>query len=205
MPKASCFCACPSTSVPSAANGSPGPHGKGGFSPTPSLLPAPERHSSDAGGQSCPVPPERGKQQEVKGRGWCCCLRNLSWPCPIPALFPLAAGGQPLGTHCTPLPRDILLSTSESRRDRPAAQGRGHPGLRSSHAPPDQAHLLQRGGAELDGDVVELLVLLGAEVTDNVRVLVRLPEQLDLAVHEMETLGQEALHSHIPAVKLSPA
>lgn len=35
-----------------------------------------------------------------------------------------------------------------------------------------RAHLLQRGGAELDGDVVELPVLLGAEVAHDVGVLV---------------------------------
>lgn len=111
--------------------------------------------------------------------------------------------------------QDLPNSTDESPRNRLANTGMGTsridqqpPGsspTRPAPRPQDQAHLLQRGRAELDGDVVELLVLLRAEVADDVGVLVRLPEQLDLAVHEMETLGQETLHSHVPAVKLSPA
>lgn len=68
-----------------------------------------------------------------------------------------------------------------------------------------RAHLLQRGRAELDGDVVELLVPLGAEVAHDVGVLVRLTEQLHLPVHQMETLGQEALHGHAAAIEVSPA
>lgn len=48
------------------------------------------------------------------------------------------------------------------------------PGLLVSHSSSSVpgAHLLQRGGAELDGDVVELPVLLSAEVADDVGVLI---------------------------------
>lgn len=67
-----------------------------------------------------------------------------------------------------------------------------------------RAHLLQRGRAELDGDVVELLVPLGAEVAHDVGVLVRLAEQLHLPVHQVETLRQEALHGHAAAIEVSP-
>lgn len=67
-----------------------------------------------------------------------------------------------------------------------------------------RAHLLQRGRAELDGDVVELLVLLRAKIAHDVGVLVRLPQQLDLPVHQVEALRQQALHSHIAAVKPAP-
>lgn len=74
-----------------------------------------------------------------------------------------------------------------------------------SHQPQDQAHLLQCGRAELDGNVVELLVPLSAEVADNMGMLVRLPQQPHLTVDKMEALGQEALHGHVPAIELSPA
>lgn len=111
--------------------------------------------------------------------------------------------------------QDLPKSTDANPGDRPTNMGMGTPRIdqqppsssltQLAPCPQDQAHLLQRGRAELDGDVVELLVLLGAEVADDVGVFIRLSEQLDLTVHEMETLRQEALHSHVPAIKLSPA
>lgn len=67
------------------------------------------------------------------------------------------------------------------------------------------AHLLQSGRAQLDGDVLELPVPLRAEVTDHVRVLVRLSQQLDLAVGETETLGEDPLDGHVAVVKHAPA
>ena len=66
-------------------------------------------------------------------------------------------------------------------------------------------HLLQCGRAQLDGDVLELPVPLGAEVADHVRVLVRLSQQLDLTVRETETLGEDPLDRHITVVKHAPA
>lgn len=67
------------------------------------------------------------------------------------------------------------------------------------------AHLLQRGRAQLDGDVLELPVPLGAEVADHIWVLVRLSQQLDLTVRETEALGEDPLDGHVAAVKHAPA
>lgn len=65
-------------------------------------------------------------------------------------------------------------------------------------------HLLKRGGAQLDGDVLELPVPLGAEVADDVRVLVRLPQQLNFSVGEAEALGEDPLHRHAAVVEPPP-
>jgi len=66
------------------------------------------------------------------------------------------------------------------------------------------AYLLQRRGTQLDGDVLELPVALGAEVADDVGVLVRLAQQLHLPVSEAEALRENPLHRHLPVVKLTP-
>lgn len=65
-------------------------------------------------------------------------------------------------------------------------------------------HLLKRGGAQLDGDVLELPVPLGAEVADDVGVLVRLAQQLNFSVCEAEALGEDPLHRHATVVKTPP-
>lgn len=67
-----------------------------------------------------------------------------------------------------------------------------------------ERHLLKRGGAQLDGDVLELPVPLRAEVADDVGVLVRLPQQLNFSVREAEALGEDPLHRHATVVKTPP-
>lgn len=66
-------------------------------------------------------------------------------------------------------------------------------------------HLLQRGRAQLNGDVLELPVPLRAEVPDHVRVLVRFSQQLNLAVGETEALGEDPLDGHVTVVEHAPA
>lgn len=119
----------------------------------------------------------------------------------LPSL-PLRQGSQPELPAARPQPLQGLASGTGGTGSLPlgtcCVMGTGQADLEV------QAHLLQRGRAELDGDVVELLVPLGAEVAHDVGVLVRLAEQLHLPVHQVETLGQEALHGHAAAIEVSP-
>lgn len=65
------------------------------------------------------------------------------------------------------------------------------------------ADLLQCRGAQLDGDVGEQAVPLRAEVPDDVRVRVRLPEKLHLPLCYLETLGQDSLDSDMAPIKFT--
>lgn len=65
-------------------------------------------------------------------------------------------------------------------------------------------YLLQCGGTQLDGDVLELPVAFGAKVADDVGVLVRLPQELHLSVGEAEALWKDSFHRHRAVIKLTP-
>lgn len=65
-------------------------------------------------------------------------------------------------------------------------------------------YLLKRGSTQLYGDVLELAVPLGAEVTDNIWMLIRLSEQLNLSVRKAEALWEDSFHCHWTVVKLPP-
>lgn len=65
------------------------------------------------------------------------------------------------------------------------------------------ANLLQRRSAQLDGDVGEQAVPLRAEVSDDVRVCVRLPEKLHLPLCYLETLGQDSLDGDTAPIKFT--
>lgn len=64
--------------------------------------------------------------------------------------------------------------------------------------------LLKGGSTQLDGDVLELTVSLGAEVSDDVRVLVRFPQQLNLSICKAEAFWENPLNCHWTVVKLTP-
>lgn len=66
------------------------------------------------------------------------------------------------------------------------------------------ADLLQGCSAQLDGDVSEEAVSLCAEISDDVRVRVRLSEELHLTFCYLKTLGQYSLHRHVAPIKLTP-
>lgn len=65
-------------------------------------------------------------------------------------------------------------------------------------------YLLKWGSTQLNGDVLELTVPLSAEVADDVRVLVWLPQQLNFSVRKAEALWENSLHCHWTVVKLTP-
>ena len=98
-------------------------------------------------------------------------------------------------TNCRPQTAPLNEYPSGNRREKESGAGR------SVVLP----HLLKGGGAQLDGDVGELAVALGAEVADDVGVLVGFAQELHLPLGEVEALGQDPLHSHPPAVKTAPA
>lgn len=64
--------------------------------------------------------------------------------------------------------------------------------------------LLQGCSAQLDGDVCEEAVSLCAEVSDDIRVRVRLSEELHLSLCHLKTLRQDSLHRHMPSVEFTP-
>lgn len=65
-------------------------------------------------------------------------------------------------------------------------------------------YLLKRGSTQLNGDVLKLTVPLSAEITNDIRVLVRLSEQLNLPVCKAEALWEDSFHRHRTVVKLPP-
>lgn len=67
------------------------------------------------------------------------------------------------------------------------------------------SHLLQRGSAELNGDVLELPVLLRAEVADHVGMLIWLSQQLYFTVCKAEALGKNSFHCNITVIECPPA
>ena len=64
--------------------------------------------------------------------------------------------------------------------------------------------VLQSGSAILQGDVTELGVLLHAKVSDDIRVFIRLPQQIHFSVGDAEAGGQHPLDSHVPRVEFTP-
>lgn len=76
----------------------------------------------------------------------------------------------------------------------------------SSFFPPKhKAHnLLQGGLAQLDGDVSEEAVPLRAEISDDVGVRVRLPQQLHLSLGHLEALGQDPLDRDAASIEFPP-
>lgn len=65
-------------------------------------------------------------------------------------------------------------------------------------------YLLKWGSTQLDGDVLKLTVPLSAEITNDIRVLVGLSEQLNLPVCKAEALWEDSFHCHGTVVKLPP-
>lgn len=66
------------------------------------------------------------------------------------------------------------------------------------------SYLLQCAAAQLYGDVLKLTVSLSAEVTNHVWMLIRLPQQLNLAVGKAEAFWENPLYSHWTVIKLTP-
>lgn len=66
------------------------------------------------------------------------------------------------------------------------------------------ADLLQRRRAQLDGDVGEEAVPLRAEVSDDIRVRVGLPEKLHLPLRYLKTLGQNSLDGYATPIEFAP-
>ena len=65
-------------------------------------------------------------------------------------------------------------------------------------------YLLKWGSTQLNGNVLELAVPLGAEVADDIWVLVWLPQQLDFPVCKAEAFWENSLHCHWTVIKLTP-
>lgn len=65
-------------------------------------------------------------------------------------------------------------------------------------------YLLKWGSTQLDSDVLKLTVPLSAEITNDIRVLVGLSEQLNLPVCKAEALWEDSFHRHWTVVKLPP-
>lgn len=76
--------------------------------------------------------------------------------------------------------------------------------VKSQLTRPWGADLLQGGSAQLDGDVSEEAVSLCAEISDDVRVSVRLSEELHLTLCYLETLRQYSLHRYVASIKMTP-
>ena len=65
--------------------------------------------------------------------------------------------------------------------------------------------LLQGGSTQLDGDVCEQTVSLGAEIADDIRVCVGRSQELHFALCYLKTLWQNSLHGDVAAIEFPPA
>lgn len=76
--------------------------------------------------------------------------------------------------------------------------------IKSQLTRPYSTDLLQGCSAQLDGDVCEEAVSLCAEISDDVRVCVRLSEELHLTFCYLKTLWQYSFHGYVASIKFTP-
>jgi hypothetical protein len=69
---------------------------------------------------------------------------------------------------------------------------------------PSVDEILQGGATKFQGDVPKLAVLFHAEISNDVRVLVGLAEEVDLAVGDAEAGRQDALDGDVAVVETAP-
>lgn len=69
---------------------------------------------------------------------------------------------------------------------------------------PYSTDLLQGCSTQLDGDVGEEVISLCAEISDDIRVCVRLSEELYLTLCYLKTLRQDSLHRYLASIKVTP-